>query len=211
MKKISAVLAVIILIFTLTACTKSAGDFDSPDEAFEAMTNAAENGDYAKALDYYENGAVDSGSAELINWYYYSLAMNAYEENGCLGYAYNLLTDRCGDLFEPTQRESGNIQQYTRLFDGIYQYDRYFLYCADGKIALGIDTQLTGTVYCTGELVLTDDVYYWAEHNADGDDTLLYKLELSDSGLTLSAVSEENDEYSGTYSWYSGEMPVLVY
>lgn len=211
MKRTVSTIIVLTLLFSFSSCSKDKSyNFNNANEAYEAMTNAAENGDYKKAVECYENGAADSGDSNLTNWYYYSLAMNLLENNGCLGCSYNLLTDRCSDLFTKANEAANNILLQTRNFDGIYQYGRYYLYIVNGKIAVGTDEQLSGIVFCNYELVVKNKEYYWAEHNTQGDDNLLYKLELSENGISVTSVNEENI-YGGNYTCFSGEMPELVY
>lgn len=215
MKKIIAIIMSIILVFSLAACSDSKSadvKFENEQEAYEAMTGAVEEGDYEAAINYYNSSAADSSESDVVSLYYYSLAMYAYEEKGCLGYSADLLSDRCSSLFEPAQEAYGKIQLLTRALDGSYQSgDFCYLYFVDGKIAIGEGGQLTGTVFCNSEIVKKDNKYYWAEHNTEGEDTLIYEITLTDTGITLTAVDESNDMYSGTYTPFAGEMPMLVY
>lgn len=211
MKKIISIIMLFTFLFSFSSCSKEKTyNFNTADEAFEAMTNAAENGDYEEAIKCYENGAADSGDSNLTNWYYYSLAMDLYKNEGCLGYPYYLLTDRCSSLFENANKFANEIILCTRGYDGIYQYGNHYLYICQGKIAVGTNEQLSGVVFCKYELVMKDDEYYWAEHNAESEDTLLYKIEISQSGLTVTSVNNET-AYSGEYTCFSGEMPELIY
>lgn len=215
MKKYISIIMSVILVFSLTACSDGNDThvrFENEQEAYEAMTGAIEEGDYEAAINYYNSGAADSAESDVVSQYYYSLAMYSYEEKGCLGYSSDLLSDKCSSLFEPAREAFGEIQLITRNFDGSYKNgDYYYLYFADGKIAIGDGGQLTDTVFCNSEIVKKDGKYYWAEHNTDGEDKLIYEITLTGNGITLTALEEGNDMYAGDYTPFASEIPMLVY
>lgn len=213
MKKFLALMMSFVVLICLTSCgtDRKTVHFKNAQEAYEAMTDAVENGNYEDAIAYYNSGAADSGNSDVVNHYYFSVAMNDNEEKGCLGYPLDIIS-RCSDFFEPSKDAYGELQLLTRSLDGAYHCGQYYyLYFIDGKIAIGDGGQLTGSVYCDGELVCKDGTYYWAEHNTEGDDTLLYKIEITVNGITLTAVDETNNTYEGQYTGFSAEMPILTY
>lgn len=205
MKKTVAIIMCLVLAIAFAGCSKV------DESSYEAMTGAAIGGNYADALNYYENGGADSGNADVLNWYYYSMAMNDYTSDGCLGYSYDLLVNKCSNAFSPADGKAEELLSLMKSFDGAYSCGRYYLYIDDGKIAVGDYTQLTGTVYCTDELVLKNGTYYMAKHSVDGEDTLLYTLTLSDSGITVTAVDDANNMYAGEYTPITCEFPELVF
>lgn len=219
-KILTAILLCIVTAVSLSSCAASGGNedetgtvhFDSADEAFEAMTGAVLDGEYQDAVRYYQSGASDADNADTLNWYYYSLAVNDYEKNGCIGYPLELLQDRVGDAFELADEKLGELQIAARNYNGVFTDGGFYIYIADGKIAVGNGEHLTGDVFCTGELVKKDDTYYWAEHHNDGADKLMYTITLSDGGIYLAAVDGASDNlYEGTYQYTAAEMPVLHY
>lgn len=205
MKKIISILVCILLISALSGCTKT------DDNAYELMTQSALEGDFAAAVEYYNKGGADSGNSDVLDWYLYSIAMNDYTVNGCLGYSYDLLVNKCSSSFEKAKSKAAEIKALTTDFDGAYNCSMFYLYISEGKIAVNKGSHLTGTVYCTDELALKDGTYYWVNHSVDGEDTLLYTLTLTDSGITVTAVDEENNMYSGEYVPDNCEMPMLIY
>lgn len=205
MKRIISILACILLILALSGCTKT------DDSAYEMMTGEAIDGNYASALEYYNNGGADSGNADVVDWYFYSMAMNDCTVKGCLGYTYDLLVNKCSSSFENAKSKAAEIKALMTDFDGAYNCGMFYLYIFDGKIAVNNGSHLTGTVYCSEELVLKDDTYYWARHSVDGEDTLMYTLTLTDSGITVTAVDEANNMYAGEYVPDNCEIPKLIY
>lgn len=230
MKKIK-IIAASILCFSLAvfmpACSsmKTAEDetgtvhFESPDEAYEAMTGAAEEGNYADAVRYYASGGADADEDDVLSWYFYSMAADKFENEGCLGYPLDLIQNKLGDDFHEADGLAGEIQLATRNFDGTYEDNGVYIYIYDGKIAASVGTQLTGGVICTDELVLRDKEYYWARHNTDGADELLYRLELSNDIITVIPLEEseagesdaQENVYAGSYSLVSTEIPEMYY
>lgn len=219
-KILTAILLCIVTAVSLSACAAPGGNedetgtvqFENADAAFEAMTGAVLDGNYQDAVRYYQSGAADADNADTLSWYYYSLAVNDYEKDGCIGYPLELLQDRIGDDFELADEKIGELQIAARNFNGVYTDGGFYIYIADGKIAVGDGEHLTGDVFCTGELVKKDGIYYWAEHNNDGADKLMYTVTLSDGGIYLAAVEGASDNlYEGTYQYTAAEMPVLHY
>ena len=193
------------MIFAFAGCTRV------NDNAYEMMTDAAINGDYAAAIGYYDDGGAASGKTDVTDWYFYSMAMNDYITNGCLGYSYDLLSNKCSASFVIATQKATEIDALTENFDGAYRCGRNYLYISDGKIAVNNGSHLTGTVYCTDELAIKDGTYYWATHSVDGEDTLLYTLTLTDSGVTVTAVNESDTMYAGEYVPDHSEFPTLIY
>lgn len=208
----------ILFVFLLASCDavktqeEETGTvyFESADLALEAMTDAVLEGNYNDAIRYYNSGAADAQDDNVVNWYYYSMALGQ-EDDGCIGYPLDLLQNRTGDYFELADEKIGELQLEARPFNGAYSNESFYLYIADGKIAVAYE-HLTGGVFCNGELVKQKDTYYWAEHSNDGADKLLYTITLTDSGLNLTAVEgAEDDLYAGTYTYVDAEMPELYY
>lgn len=230
MKKIKIIAAAILclsLAVFMPACssTKTAEDetgtvhFESPDDAYEAMTGAAEEGNYADAVRYYASGAADADENDVLSWYFYSMAADKFENEGCIGYPLDLIQNKLGDDFHKADGLLGELQLAARSFNGTYENNGIYLYIYDGKIAAGFESQLTGSVICTDELVIRDKEYYWARHNTDGADELLYKLELNSNTVAVTVLGEDKeaednteiDMYAGSYSLVSAEMPEMQY
>ncbi|MCD7828496.1 MAG: hypothetical protein LUG85_08210 [Clostridiales bacterium] len=222
-KKLLALTAALLMIICLCACNseKTQEDetatvhFDTVDEAYEAMTAAVKEGNYSDAVKYYYSGAVESDNGDTLNWYYYSKALDDYENDGCIGYPLDLLQNMIGDDFEGADEMISELQTIARYFDGVYYGgEGYFLYFSEGKIAVSIETELTGDVICDGELLYIDDEYYWAVHNVNGDDDIQYKIIITDTGLTIETAEKMDStatEYVGDYTYYQGELPILYY
>ena len=92
MKRVVSIILLILLISALTGCTET-----TDENSYEMMTGAAIDGNYSSALEYYNDGGADDPNA--ADWYFYSVAMNDYVANGCLGYSYDLLTKKCSPYF----------------------------------------------------------------------------------------------------------------
>ncbi len=206
MKKIIMVITFFCLLISLAGCTAKVDE-----SAYEAMTDAAINGDYAAAIEYYDNGGAASGNTDVVDWHFYSVAMNDYITNGCLGYSYDLLKNKCSASFALSQQKAEDIYALIEDFDGAYNCGTYYLYINDGKIAVNNGSHLTGTIYCTDEIAYKDGTYYWAKHSVNGEDSLLYTLVLTDSGLTVTPVDESGNMYSGEYVTDFCELPELIY
>lgn len=220
MKNIIALILCAVLVFVFSSCSKTdeAEDetgtvvFESPQEAYEAMTGAAISGDFSDALRYYESGAEDATDPELSNWYNYAKSANDYDAKGCIGYPLDFLMNRVSVQFDGSKALMGELQTMVHDLNGCYAMGDVYLYLQDGKIAVGEATRLVDKNYAPWELVIKDNVLYWAKHNMDGADELLYTIERSDTGLTVTAVEGvENDIYAGNYSYSPAEQPILYY
>lgn len=206
MKKIISIIVCVLMLSALSGCSKK-----TDDSAYEMMTAEANNGNYDAALEYYHKGGADSGSEDVVDWYFYSMAMSDFESDGCIGYSYDLLANKCNSSFGKAKSKASEIKALVEDFDGAYNCGMTYLYIFDGKIAVNNGSHLTGTVYCSEEIVLRDDTYYWARHTVDGEDTLLYTLTLTDTGITVTAVDEANNMYAGEYLPDNCEMPQLIF
>ena len=213
MKKIIILMLLTAAVMAFSSCADNkAADMTDSDSAYEAMSVAVENGNFQEAMNHYENGAADSGEADINSLYYHAHAMTCYETKGCIGYAYDLISEKSADTSASAKASLEKLRVHTEIFDGVYQRGSYYyVYFSDGKIAIGDGVQLTGVQNCSGELVCIDNVYYWANHNNDDTDTLLYKLEMTDDSLLLTAVDGTSDMYSGEYTRYPADMPELKY
>lgn len=203
MKKIISVFVCVLMVISLSGCTKRA------ENAYEMMTQSALSGDYAAAVEYYNKGGAEAVNEDVADWYFYSLAMNDYTVKGCLGYSYDFLMNKCSPAFAKAQAKATEIKALVSDFNGAYNCGMFYLYINDGKIAVNNGSHLTGTVYCNEELVLKDNTYYWAKHSLDGDDILMYTLTLTDTGISAVAVDEANNMYAGDYVSDKCEMPQL--
>lgn len=222
MKTTKRILALTLCIFAvagLSACGNKTPEeetgtvrFESLDEAYEAMTGAALEGDYRNAVRYYNSGAANAEKNDVRSWYLYSVAMENYEKDGCIGYPLDVLQNQVGESFFLSNAMIGTLQNESRNFNGCYFNGNYYLYLVDGKVAVSDMTELTVSVITDGELVKRNGVYYWAQHHADGDDTLLYTITSVDTGYELTAVEGATDStYSGIYTPCALELPVLYY
>lgn len=219
MKRIIALIICACMLLCFAACkakpsseeemTKS---FESAEKAYEEMTDAAAEGRFGEAVVCYNSGAADVNDTDVVNWYYYSLAMKEYEEHGCLGYPLNLLQYNVDADFQPAKSAMGELQTVCRDLNGAYENDGIYLYILDGKLAVSVGSQLTGTVFCDSELILKDDVFYYALRANDGTHTLLYTLEFVDNGLSVQPTEDNTDDmYSGVYAPIPAEYPELIY
>ncbi len=224
MKKVRIITALISVIM-LSVCFASCDSgkitnedetgtvhFESDDEAYEAMTGAALEGNFNDALRYYKSGGANADNSDVSDWYFYSMAVNDYNKKGCIGYSLDLLQNHVSMDFEQSDKIMGELQSAVRDYNGVYFNGDYYIYLSDGKIAVGEFVQLTDRTVTNGEIAVKDNVLYWAEHNVNGNDKLLYSIEITEKGLTLTAVEgAENAMYAGDYTPFAGEMPVLVY
>lgn len=218
---ISALLSAAVMLCAFSACNgktvkeseSETYHFDSPNKAFEAMTDAFENGQYSDALNIYKSGAADADNPELINQYYFvSLAAANHTDKGCIGVPIDILINRTAYNFDPAQKLQAELYLQSRIFNGAFADKDNYIYFADGKIAASIGTQLTGDIICADELAKIDDHYFWVRHNQNGPDTVLYKLEFTDNMLIVTAdESNQNDMFSGEYAPVSAELPALYY
>lgn len=212
MKKI-IVIACFVMVCFLSACTgNSAKDIEKAENAYEAMSCAVDEGNWQKAMEYYDNGASDSGNENSADLYYHALAMKSFSEKGCLGQPYDLTAHKSSIRTQGSESIINQIRTHTEIFDGAYQRGSHFyVYFSQGKIAGKEAEQLSGEAYCTGELVVIEGVYYWAEHNDSGADTLLYLVEKTQNGIKLTAVDNSNNIFEGEYQLYTTDMPQLKY
>lgn len=212
MKKL-CVIVCFVLMCSLSSCTgNSAKDIRKSEDAYESMSCAVEIGDYQLAMEYYNNGASDAADEKSVSLYYHALAMQNFSEKGCLGHSYDLIEDKSNVDSAAAENLIEQIRTHTCVFDGVYQIGSYyFVYFSDGKIAGKEGGQLWGETYCTGELVVIDSVYYWANHNDSGADILLYKVEKTQQGIKLTAVDSSNSIFEGEYESYVSDMPDLKY
>lgn len=219
MKKIAIVLCFVIIVGIFAACSDSSGSyngktesFSSADDAFEAMTGAAAEGDYGAALECYTNGAADADEKDINNWYFYSLAMKEHGENGCVGYPLDLIYNRVSEDFGPAQTAYGQLQEKVRILNGVYVLDEQYVYIIDGKLAVSDGTRLSGIVFCDSEIAVNDDVFSWVKRNSDGTHEIKYIIELTDTGIKLTSYEGNTDtSYEGDYSTVSAEFPELCY
>ncbi len=221
MKKSVIVLCVILVAVLFAAC--SAGEnkgeyngktesFSDVNEAFESMSEAVDSGDYQAALECYENGAADADELDLNSMYFYSLAMNEYEQNGCVGYPLDILYNKPSDLFTPAKEAYEKLLAEVKPLNGAYCLDETYIYIIDGKIAVSDGGRLTGIIFCDSEIAVNDGEYSWVKRNADGTHETKYTIEVTEKGITLSAVKDSTDTtYAGEYKTVSAEMPELCY
>lgn len=220
-KIISALLSAALLAACFTSCDAKGGresesetyDFDTPELAFEAMTDAAEKGDYSDALRCYRSGAADAKNSILVNnYYFYSMAADDYTKKGCIGYPLDIVNNHVEAGFSPAQKLQADLLTASRRLNGVYEMSDMYIYIIDGKIAASVGTQIPEEAICTDELVMIKDEFYWAKHNKNGEDELLYKLELSGNTLVVTtAESNTDDIFSGTYTSANVELPILYY
>lgn len=221
MKKLTALIICIIMAIGFSSCNKADGGieaesgslvFENAEKAYEEMTNAAATGDFAKAVECYKAGAADTEDADVMNWYFYSLAMAEYTENGCVGYPLTILEYNINGDFAPAKTASNELMMKVRDFNGIYEFEGSYLYIIDGKIGIGVGQHLTGTVFCNAEVAIKDGKAYYAERKADGSHILLYSIERDNNTIVMTALeSNTQDMYSGTYSVSPAEYPELIY
>lgn len=205
MKKLALIILCIVIAAAFGGCEKV------NNNAYEMMTDAAINGNYADALEYYNKGGAASGKTDTTDWYFYSMAMNDYAVNGCLGYPYSLLNNKCSDSFSYADKRAAEIKTHTDKFEGTYKCGMMYLYIQNGIVAVNNGAHLTGTVYCTDELAVKDGKYYWATHSADGEDIFRYELILTDNGITVTPVTDTDNMFAGEYVTDYFETPVLTY
>ena len=128
MKRIFTVILVISMLICLASCDAQKTEYEtetdlfaSNHEAYEAMTNAASAGKYADAIKYYNNGAAGADDADVINWYFYSMAMKEYEEHNCIGYPLDIIQNKTDGNFEPAKAMLGQMQTVVRDLNGVYE------------------------------------------------------------------------------------------
>ena len=186
---------------------------DNSAEIFEAMKKAAADGEYTKALDLYKSGAADVANAEVLDWYYYSLAMAEYTQYGCIGYPVNLMQYYVGNSFEPAKKATEDMKSCCSMLNGIYEYAGRYLYVVDGKIAVSIGEHLSGSVFCNAAIAEKDGSFYYADRKSDGTHALIYTVEKTEEGnLVLTATADNKiDLYSGEYLPVGGSLPELIY
>ncbi len=216
MKKTALILAIIMLVALLGGCKKSLDDgetalFDSADDAFEAMTDAIENGDYDDAVKYYNSGAADVDNPNITDYYFYSKAMSEYNEHGCIGYPLDLISN-CGDFFDKKAETDKLLREKAEVFNGAYENNGKMIYILDGKIAVSNGERLSGIVFCTSELAEKNGTYFWIDRSPEGVHTLKYNFEVTDTGIKVNLAGDNTDEtYVGDYSRITAEFPELCY
>lgn len=236
MKKIALIMCLVLIISAFAACGKNKtlpdGEtelFNTEEEAYEAMTGAAEEGNYKSAIAYYgafsngSNGAngtnsnIGTGAAgadkqDVRDWYLYAMAMDAYNEYNCIGYPLDMLSEKINSDFEPAKEIIEELRNKTKDFNDIYYHDGKYVYICDGKIGTSVDTLITDFLFCAYEISIKDDVFFWTQHNQDGTHTDLYTIKKENNQLIVEATeNNEQDIFSGTYDIFVAEMPMLCY
>ena len=221
MKKLIVVISVVLIAVLFAACSESDNkgsyngkteSFSNADEAFESMSEAVDSGDYQAALECYQNGAADAEDADLNSMYFYSLAMNEYEENGCAGYPLDILYNRTSDLFTPAKEAYDALLAEVTTLNGAYSLDETYIYIVDGKIAVSDGARLDGIIFCDSEIAVNDGAFSLVKRNSDGTHEIKYTIEKTETGIVLTAVKDSTDtSYAGEYQTVSAEMPELCY
>ncbi|MBR5232992.1 MAG: hypothetical protein IKW03_02160 [Clostridia bacterium] len=219
MKKIALLLCFVLIFTILSACSdqKPLPDgetelFSTDEEIYEAMTGAAEEGNFKTAVAYYGTGGAGADKEDARDWYLYSLVMDEYNENGCIGYPLDMLTEKLNPSFSPAKKMVDTLKTQVSEFNGVYHMDGSYLYIYDGKIAVSIGTQITDYYFCAYEVSVKDGVFFWTERKSDGTHNDLYTITKNGGKVVVTPVEEnKNDMYSGTYDPFNAEMPMLCY
>ena len=226
MKKFVIAISVVMICFIFASCGKDAGEdlvsngtydgktesFSDAAEAFESMSEAIEAGDFQAALDCYQNGAADAEELNLNSMYFYSLAMNEYDANGCVGYPLDILFNRTGDLYGPAKETYEKLLALVSPLNGVYSLDSTYIYISDGKIAVSEGGRLSELYFCDSEIAVNDGVFSWVKRTADGTHEVKYTIEVVENGIVLKAAKDSTDTvYEGEYKTVSAEMPELCY
>lgn len=222
MKKIIALFMCCVIVFCFASC-KTDGNiveeesdtvvFESPEKAYQEMVKAAKKGEYKKAVQYYNSGAADVGEPDLLNWYYYSLAMAEYTENGCVGYPLNLFQYYVSENFEPAKKAAEELKAVCPQLNGAYECNGMYIYIWDGKIATNVGVHLSGSIFCSAEIAEKDNKFYFVERKSDGTHNELYTVEMTEDRILVIDAVEGNtaDIYSGEYVPMQAAYPELVY
>lgn len=218
MKKIIVICLCFIVIFAFAGCGAKELEtengtvyFENSADAYEAMTDAIENGEYENAEIFYNSGAADEG-IDASDWYYYSLAKKEYEENGCIGYPIDLLENRLSYKFTAADDFIGELRSKARNLNGAYGNSEVTIYFADGKIAVSASAANEEYIFTVSELAIKNGRYYWMDRNPDGSHICQYEIKVVDEGINISTADENTDDlYSGTYSLLPDEIPMICY
>ncbi len=219
MKKIALLLCFLFIISAFSACGEKKplpdGEtevFSTDEEIYEAMTGAAEEGNFKTAVAYYGTGGAGADKKDSRDWYLYAMAMDEYNEHGCIGYPLDLLCEKINSDFEPAKKMVDELRNQTKEFDDIYYFNGKYLYICDGKIGTSVETQVTDFLFCAYEISVKDGVFYWTERKQDGTHTELYTIKKENNQLIVEATeNNEQDIFSGTYDIFVSEMPMLCY
>lgn len=223
MKRILATGLALASVLALCSCNKSdkienldykdesvTVEFDSPEKAYEALSEAVENGDYKAAQIYYRSGAVEAKKEDTEKLYLYSKAKTAYD-NGCRGYAMEICEGADLAGYDKAQELYNNIIVDCRSYDGAYEANGNSLYFNGGKVFIGVAGTEHEMVFTNLELHSKDGKFYIAEHNKDGD-VLKYELSFSENNLILTSVEAQADEsFEGTYSSVADDIPQMYF
>ena len=222
MKKIVALIMCCVIAFCFSSCKADINTvedesdtvaFETPEKAYKEMVKAAEKGDFKKAVKYYNSGAADVADADLLNWYYYSLAMAENEENGCVGYPVNLLQYNVSTDFEPAKKALDDLKSVCSNLNGAFECDGRYIYIFDGKIATSVGAHLFGSIFCNAEIAEKNDKLYFVERKSDGTHKELYTVEMTEDRILVIKAVEGNtaDVYSGDYIPMQASYPELIY
>lgn len=222
MKKIISVILIFAMLLTFAACgddvkTPTADELVSvsPEEAeelFEDMTDLAKDGKFDKAINSYIEGGAGSTDEDLLNWYFYSLAMNEYETNGCIGYPVTLLEYNTDEDFELAQTALSELRMRAREFNGVYEFNGTYLYMLDGKVAMSVGERITDMTFTSYELAYKNGDYFIMHRNSDGAHMKAFTMKYNGGILSLIATDENaNDMYEGSYIRIQAEYPEILY
>ena len=222
MKKIISVIMIFAMLLTFAACknnekipTRDELVSVSPEEAeelFEDMTDLAANGKYDKAVENYVAGAAGAEDEELLNWYFYALAMNEYENYGCIGYPLTLMQYNIDEDFELGQNAITELSLKAREYNGIYHFNGTYVYMLDGKVAFSVGEQLTDIAFTSYELGYKAGKFFILKRNNDGTHEKVYSIDYNNGILSVFAVDEnKEDMYAGSYVLMPGEYPEILY
>ena len=220
MKKIALIMCFVLMISVFSACVsteKSLPDgqtevFSTDEEVYEAMTGAAEEGNYKSAVAYYSVGGAGAEKEDSRDWYLYAVAMDEHKEYNCIGYPLDLLSEKVNEDFEPAKEKIEELREQAKEFNDIYSNNGKYIYICDGKIGTSVDVLVSDFIFCAYEIAEKDGVFYWTEHKQDGTHTDLYTIEKEDNKLVVTATKDNTvDIFSGTYDIFVAEMPMLCY
>ena len=223
MKKIISVMLIFAMLLTFAACGNNDVKVPTADELvsvsaeeaealFEDMTDLAKDGKFDKAIDSYISGAAGATDEDLLNWYFYSLAMNEYEQNGCIGYPVTLLEYNTDEDFEPAQTALSELRMKAREFSGVYEFNDTYLYMLDGKVAMSVGTRITDMAFTSYELAYKNGDFFIMHRNTDGTHTKAYTMKYNGGILSIMATDDNiEDMYEGSYIRIQAEYPEIYY
>lgn len=223
MKKFISVVLIFAMLLTFSACGNNDVKVPTADELvsvsaeeaealFEDMTDLAAAGKYDKAVDSYIAGAAGAESLELLNWYFYSLAMKEHEEHGCIGYPVTLMQYNTDEDFELAQNAITELTLKARDYNGIYHFNGTYVYILDGKVAFSVGEKLTDTVFTSYELGYKSGDFFILKRNNDGTHEKAYELDYNNGILSVTASNEnKEDMYQGSYVIMPDEYPEIIY